>query len=258
MNSVILAPAVLLALLALLGWLVRKRWAPLDVLHTHGLAWPARLLRHMGCISYAQDGQDLAVLRILGENRPGFFVEAGASNGVISSNTCLLESRHGWTGICVEADPWFFEQLRRNRSCICVPACLDGENARIAFTPAGATGGIVAGDTDNHVPQDDRMLTLETRRLQDVLDAHRAPSVIDFLSLDVEGAEWRILRHFPFDRYSFRLMMIERPSALLHAHLLSCGYRHVGEAGGDEIYCHGGEPSLVARAAEILQGAGRD
>ena len=166
----------------------------------------------------------------------------------------MLESRHGWTGICVEADPWFFAQLRRNRSCVCVQACLDGENGQISFTPAGATGGIVDSDTDNHLPQDHRMLTLQARRLQDVLDEHRAPAVIDFLSLDVEGAEWRILRHFPFDRYRFRLIMIERPSSLLHAHLQSLGYLHVGEQGGDEIYCHGGEPSLLARAAGILKG----
>ena len=37
-----------------------------------------------------------------GEVKDGFFVEAGADNFLLNSNTLLFELRHGWTGLLVE------------------------------------------------------------------------------------------------------------------------------------------------------------
>ena len=44
---------------------------------------------------------------------------------------------------------------------------------------------------------------------RDVLDVAGAPAHVDFLSLDVEGAEFEILETFPFDRRSFGLLVVE-------------------------------------------------
>ena len=35
----------------------------------------------------------------------GFFLEAGADDGVRDSNSLLLEVNRGWTGLLVEANP---------------------------------------------------------------------------------------------------------------------------------------------------------
>ena len=43
-----------------------------------------------------------------------------------------------------------------------------------------------------------------------------APKVIDYLSLDVEGAELEVLKNFPFKKYKFLSMKIERPSKELN------------------------------------------
>jgi hypothetical protein len=66
--------------------------------------------------------------------------------------------------------------------------------------------------------------------LSDVLDKYGAPSIIDYLSLDTEGSEFRILKAFPFDRYAFRVMTVEHngfPKAMaqLQKLLKSKGYR---------------------------------
>lgn len=42
----------------------------------------------------SQYGQDRFVLRVLGRLREGFFLDSGASNGVSSRNTLLLERVH--------------------------------------------------------------------------------------------------------------------------------------------------------------------
>ena len=49
----------------------------------------------------SQAGQDAWVLNLMG-GRPGYFVEAGAHDGVTHSNTAALERDHGWRGLCVE------------------------------------------------------------------------------------------------------------------------------------------------------------
>src|SRR5215475_13495543 len=74
--------------------------------------------------SYSYQGQDLFVLDILGGLCGGYFLDSGASNGRKGSNTWLLESHNGWTGICVEPNQASFRQLKVNRACICLDCCL--------------------------------------------------------------------------------------------------------------------------------------
>ena len=47
------------------------------------------------------------------ENRikNGFFIEAGAYDGEIGSNTLLFELKHNWTGLLVEPNPDAFKML---------------------------------------------------------------------------------------------------------------------------------------------------
>lgn len=47
--------------------------------------------------------------------------------------------------------------------------------------------------------------------LEEVLDRFDAPSVIDYLSLNVEGAETYVMAGFPFHKYMFKVMTVERP-----------------------------------------------
>ena len=39
--------------------------------------------------------------------------------------------------------------------------------------------------------------------LQEILKKAKAPKIIDYLSLDVEGAELEVLKNFPFKKYKF-------------------------------------------------------
>jgi hypothetical protein len=55
---------------------------------------------------------------------------------------------------------------------------------------------------------DSEVLTVSVARL---LDDFGAPSVIDYLSLDIEGAEWWAFSTFPWHRYKFLTITIERP-----------------------------------------------
>jgi hypothetical protein len=56
-------------------------------------------------------------------------------------------------------------------------------------------GGIVDRDVDNKESdtRNNKVIKLKTTTLISVLEDHHAPSIIDYLSIDVEGAEERIL-----------------------------------------------------------------
>ena len=65
----------------------------------------------------SQFGQDLFVLNELNFKKNGFFVEFGATNGINSSNTYLLEKKFNWTGILAEPARIFHNELIKNRKC---------------------------------------------------------------------------------------------------------------------------------------------
>ena len=55
----------------------------------------------------------------------GFFIECGALDGERSSNTIYLEQMYGWTGLLIEADPYFYTQLMgKNRKAWSINTCL--------------------------------------------------------------------------------------------------------------------------------------
>jgi FkbM family methyltransferase len=190
----------------------------------------------------SQVGQDTWVFgEVFNGKRGGYFVDLGAHDGVALSNTYLLEKKYGWSGICVEANPETFSQLRRNRGVRCVEACLDAGEGWVEFAKRNAMGGIISTETDNKPARDrgGKVVRMRTRTLESVLDENGAPREIDYLSVDLEGAEERVLEGFNFGKYRFRAVTIERPSGALQALLARQGYRLVKEIPGlDFFYIH--------------------
>jgi FkbM family methyltransferase len=163
----------------------------------------------------SQAGQDFWIFgEAFNEKKNGFFVEIGSADGVYLNNTLLLETRYDWQGICIEASPTAFNSLKLVRSARCLNMCIDSKEGEVEFAPAGLFGGIVDNDTDNPVSAG-KGIKLKTKTLVSVLKNENAPKIIDYLSLDAEGAEDRILGEFPFEEFRFNCMTIERPKALL-------------------------------------------
>src|SRR5579872_770277 len=82
----------------------------------------------------SQCGQD----RFVHENyfffhRDGVFVDIGAHDGVFLSNTYFFEKEMGWKGICIEPIPEVFEQLKANRSAVCVQGCISDQTGDKEF-----------------------------------------------------------------------------------------------------------------------------
>ena len=182
---------------------------------------------------HSSKGQDRWIIEEVFLGRiGGFFVEVGAGDGRTHSNTFVLERDYGWNGILIEADAVAATKIGRYRHCVSVCACVDSTSHPTKFLRFGHLGGIVAEDTDNAVRLRRRLLQwhsknvveIETVSLEAVLELNAAPSKIDYLSIDVEGAEHRVLATFPFNRYSFKAITVERPTKAIHEILTLAGY----------------------------------
>ena len=180
-----------------------------------------------------QKGQDEWVIdTIFNYKTSGYFVDLAATDGIAINNTLLLERELNWDGICIEPNPKYYDKLKKNRNCNVTDVVVDKANdIEIKFRiDNGELGGIVDIDTDNNEKyrgnqlKNATILNLKTKTLEYVLDKFNAPKVIDYLSLDVEGAEERILRNFPFNKYTFLAMTIERPTPELEKVLFDNGY----------------------------------
>lgn len=175
----------------------------------------------------SQLGQDYWIYgEAFNEKRFGYFLDIGAHDGIYWNNTYILESKYNWVGICIEANPITFEELKNNRSAECLNVCLDRSEGEVNFILKGALGGIVDQDVDNKESDTgtDEVIRLKTMTLISVLENHHAPSIIDYLSIDVEGAEERIISGFDFHKYIFRCITIERPTKFLRELFKDHGY----------------------------------
>lgn len=170
------------------------------------------------CLSVSQAGQDHWVYgEVFNERSEGFFLDVGAHDGCFLSNTFILEKRYNWNGICVEGNPSTYINLEKNRSCKCINECVDNKQGVVEFALRGIMGGIIAPDLDNTDSNDVKTAKVDARPLVDILKESGAPNLIDYFSIDIEGAEDRALLNFPFSEYSFNCITIERPSNKLRS-----------------------------------------
>ena len=171
------------------------------------------------------------VQTVAGAKRGGYFVELGAAKGRDASNTYALETRFGWQGICIEANPDQFDALCKCRNCICENACVYSERQVVKFIKPGkhpGYGGIRSRLKDfkkEFWSVESVEIEVAAAPLEDILVKHNAPQKIQYLSIDIEGSEYDALCNFPFDRYQFEAITIEgaRCDELLQDH----GYRLV-------------------------------
>ena len=134
----------------------------------------------------------------------GYFIEVGAHNGVHHSNTLAVEVYKDWNGMLVEADPLLYQQMHQNRpQCLSVHATVGTEITQEEgreFVFGNSYGGLVEFMPPDwlaeHKRRENRIAVVPTVTLYGLMASIEVPSVVDYLSLDIEGAELPVLRKF--------------------------------------------------------------
>jgi FkbM family methyltransferase len=138
--------------------------------------------------------------------RDGFFIEAGAADGVEESCCKAFEESLGWSGVNVEPSPFNYDLLQASRpAAINVRAALSDRDATATFTNAlhPQRGARFGNGSLSHTPEHVNQLvsdgcTFETFDVEtlryDTLRERHGVTRVDLFVLDVEGHELSVLR----------------------------------------------------------------
>jgi FkbM family methyltransferase len=140
---------------------------------------------------------------------PGVFVEMGALDGILFSNSMLFEHCLGWSGLLIEGQPANAKHLLVNRPCtkkVAEAVCAKGGDGFVSMSLQEGTAydlsvreGAQASVQSVKVP---------CRPLSEILAEHSITR-INFFSLDVEGAELKVLQTFDWSKVKIDVLMVE-------------------------------------------------
>lgn len=194
---------------------------------------------------HSQLGQDKFVVDFYKGKKHGYFVEVGAFDGVYLSNTLTLERDYQWKGICIEPIPSYFTSLQKNRKCRTFGvAAFSANDQQVDMCVAGVVSAVSTfiGSRFQNVLRAPRV-KVKTRTLTSLFQEAKAPSFIEYLSLDTEGTELEVLRGVDFTRYTFGIIDVEHnfqevTRSAIRKLLESQGYYYHGENSVDDRYVH--------------------
>jgi FkbM family methyltransferase len=165
-------------------------------------------------ISYAQRYEDLHLLRVFGEQASGFYIDIGAGHPVYDNVSFAFYLR-GWTGVTVEPNPWLAqlsEAVRpldvRIQSLI---GAAPGESTYYLvedFHGLSTTIESHALKAKSEFGKRSQAMTLPVGTLQALCEQY-APPTIDFLKIDVEGAEYEVLLGGDWRRFRPKVVVAE-------------------------------------------------
>jgi FkbM family methyltransferase len=174
--------------------------------------------------SFGLNGLDHRLTDFLGHQRNGFFIEAGANDGICQSNTLYFERYLGWRGLLVEPIPVLAQRCRLNRptaiveNAALVPFDFVGETIEMRYCNLMSLvkGAMHSSEEEaKHLSSGALIQNIETfdisvpaRTLQSVLDEH-AIMAADLFVLDVEGFEAQVLSGINYDRFVAHNLLIE-------------------------------------------------
>lgn len=167
--------------------------------------------------SYSGEGEDMILRKIFYKKEKGFYVDIGAYHPKKSSNTYYFYKK-GWRGINIDAMPGsmkLFNQLRKRDTNLEIPIGKDGEEVRYYEFEDKALNGfesdsLIARNQSKPQNKLKKIHHLKTQSLNSILEAYLPKGqTIDFMSIDVEGQELRILETLEFEKFTPKWILAE-------------------------------------------------
>ena len=190
--------------------------------------WSYRRLKKSG--RFARFEIDKILEELLPHN-DGFYVELGANDGALASNSYYFELKKNWRGVLIEPAPNLFLSCLKRRGeknhvfcAACVPYGHTKELVEMRYADSMTISSGLDLDLGNHDEFLDRgrkflrdgeesfKFGAPSATLNELLLTSNAPAEIDFLSLDVEGAELSVLQGIDFSLFKFRYIVVESRS----------------------------------------------
>lgn len=165
--------------------------------------------------SYSQEGEDIILDNLLEGKSKGFYIDIGAYHPFRFSNTMRFYGR-GWHGLNIDATPGSMKTFNKYRPRdINVEAAISDEGGKLAYY-IFEEGALNTFDADSlerlkehgYIPLN--KIFVETYSIMDILDKYlKEDQEIDFMDIDIEKFDEKVISRMDFSRYKPTIIMIE-------------------------------------------------
>jgi len=199
--------------------------------------------------SYADDGEDIIASRFFLWPCKGVYVDIGCNDPVDANNTYLFYQL-GWRGVCIDANPRHAAAFAQHRPEDRFLACgVDDKEGELTFYHIDAGDRVSSFDkshADTWAKQFNtpyREEKIRVRPINDIL-TDLGITQVDYLSVDVEMLDEKVITSFDYGRWRPRVIIVEdhmnNPYAPMQTpifkHLSKVGYMYTGRSGTSSIY----------------------
>ena len=163
--------------------------------------------------SYAMDNEDTSVLDYFKDKKNGFYVDVGCYHPTHRNNTYLLYKKN-WNGINIDTSQFsieLFDYLRPhdlNYNCAIsnknefIKLYYQKELSQLSTTEKNQAETVFQGNIKEK--------EIQAFTLDEILNRDKYKnSKIDFLDIDVEGADLKVLESLSFDKFKPKLVCVE-------------------------------------------------
>lgn len=175
-------------------------------------------IRHKGFFKrkrYSQWGEDQFIAQYFKDADKGVYLDIGCFNPFMYSNTCLLYNK-GWNGINVDINPTaidLFNIARPNDFNICTTINDKKKSFDVyidhPFSPVNTLDRMFYENLGKSFSTNKKNITVESKSIDEVINLSGIKKNIDFINIDVEGSDYKILTKVNIQKLNPKLISIE-------------------------------------------------
>jgi FkbM family methyltransferase len=149
------------------------------------------------------------ILEYISNIENGFYIEAGAYDGVLQSNTKFLEEELNWSGILIEPSPKVFLDLEKNRpNNININKCLVSSTYMYDTISGSFDNGPMSSVGNMRYIENAKLINVPCEPLYKILD-YLDIKKIDLMTVDTEGYELDVLDGLNLEKYRPTYLLVE-------------------------------------------------
>ena len=204
----------------------------------------------------SKSGEDRNLMKWFHNICEGSYIEMGGLDGVLFSNSYVFNKALQWKGVLIELAKDSYDEMVQNRpnevANINAGVCAEPQTLHyVNVSGKRAINGIWEFAAPDFKEKWWKGVTLDSPKVHDIacdrLDSlllQHAPghTFFDFFSLDVEGAEFEVVKSIDWDRISFGIIVVEADkhnavkNQAVRKLIESKGYNLVGERAFNQWY----------------------
>jgi len=188
--------------------------------------------------SYSQFGEDLVIKNFF-KNKIGKYVDIGCFNPIKYNNTCLLYNE-GWSGLNIDLNSTSIDLFKiARKKDLNIVACVsevEGLEVEVFFdSNFSPLNSINKENLEKFNIQKYTTYKVKTKKFSNLVNFN-----FDFLNIDCEGEDYKVLKSIDLTKYTPQLICIEanteKNKKLIYEYLLFNNYEFLERKGPSHIF----------------------